>query len=464
MDGMRSFHRVLVNTLIANVTASFLWFALTFWVYLETRSVLATAILGGTYMFLVAVLGVPFGSWVDRRRKKQVMMVATTVTAVAYTAAFGYFLLVPSESLLVIGSLQFWIFIVLILAGVIVESARGIALSTTVTLLVPEPDRARANGAVGMANGLGMAITSVFSGLAVGQLGMLWTMAIAVILTIVSLLHLMTVSIPEPEIVHAEGVPKPVDFKGAYLAVIAIPGLVGLILFATFNNLLGGVFMALLDPYGLTLVSVETWGVLLGVLSFGFLIGSGWVARKGLGPKPLRALLLANVAMWTVGITFTLRENVWLLAVGCLAYMALIPVAEAAEQTVLQKVVPYAKQGRVFGLAQSVEVAAAPITSFVIGPVAEFWLIPYANSDAGKAQLGWLLGPGQARGIALVFVLAGVLGLLLTLAAFLTRSYRLLSAGYARPGQNDPAELAAGLAESAPDESEPEAAVEAAEG
>ena len=41
---MKHFIQVLVNTLIANVTTSFLWFALTFWAYLETRSVLATAV------------------------------------------------------------------------------------------------------------------------------------------------------------------------------------------------------------------------------------------------------------------------------------------------------------------------------------------------------------------------------------------------------------------------------------
>lgn len=361
MDQIRSFYNVLVNTLIANVTTSFLWFALVFWVYIETRSVLATAIIGGAFMLLVAVVGVPFGTWVDRTRKKQVMVVATAITAVAYTTAFVYFLLVPTSSLLVIGSLQFWVFVLLILVGAIVESARGIALSTCVTLLVPEERRANMNGLVGMVSGLGFAITSVFSGLAVGQLGMMWTIAIAVGLTVISLLHILTVSIPEPEIVHADGAPKAVDFAGAYAAVIAVPGLVGLVLFAALNNLLGGVFMALLDPYGLTLVSVEVWGILWGVLSFGFMIGAGLVARLGLGAKPLRALLLANVVMWTIGALFTIRESIWLAAVGILIYMAMIPIAEAAEQTVLQKVVPYEKQGRVFGLAQTVEVSAAPI-------------------------------------------------------------------------------------------------------
>jgi DHA3 family multidrug efflux protein-like MFS transporter len=39
MDHTGSFYNVLVNTLIANATTSFLWFALVFWVFLETRSV-----------------------------------------------------------------------------------------------------------------------------------------------------------------------------------------------------------------------------------------------------------------------------------------------------------------------------------------------------------------------------------------------------------------------------------------
>jgi DHA3 family multidrug efflux protein-like MFS transporter len=58
---VRAFRRALLNTLVANVTTSFLWFALTFWAYLETRSVLATSIIGGSFMLLIAVLGTAFG-------------------------------------------------------------------------------------------------------------------------------------------------------------------------------------------------------------------------------------------------------------------------------------------------------------------------------------------------------------------------------------------------------------------
>ena len=51
----RSFRAVLVNTLIANITTSFLWYCVTFWMYLETRNVLVTAILGGSYMLGMAL-------------------------------------------------------------------------------------------------------------------------------------------------------------------------------------------------------------------------------------------------------------------------------------------------------------------------------------------------------------------------------------------------------------------------
>mgnify|MGYP007130850421 CR=1 FL=1 len=56
---------------------------------------------------------------------------------------------------------------------------------------------------------------------------------------------------------------------------------------------------------------------------------------------------------------FTVREWPLLLIVGMWAYMAVVPLIEAAEQTVIRRVVPFEKQGRVFGFAQAVEAPAA---------------------------------------------------------------------------------------------------------
>lgn len=439
---MRSFHQILVNTMLANIVTNMVWFGLSFWAYLQTRSVLVTAVLGGSYLLVVAVLSVPFGTLIDRVRKKTAMLVSTIVTTGAFALATLIYWLVPADDLLDMGRPLFWVFIAVILTGVVVESIRNLTLATCVTMLVPAELRPRANGLVGMVAGIGFALNSVLSGLAIGFIGMGWLLAVGVVMIALSWVHLTTIRIDEPQIVHAEGVPAKVDFVAVFRMAAAVPGLLGLIAFSTLNNLLGGVYMALMDPYGLELVSVQTWGIIWGVVSTGFIIGGALIQRTGLGANPVRTLLLTNLALWTLGIVMTARESIVLAAIGIFLYMGLVTFAEASEQTVLQKVVPFAKQGRVFGFAQAIEISAAPVSTFLIGPLAEFWLIPFMASPSGQQSLGWLLGDGPTRGMALAIWGASIAGLILTGLAFASRPYRTLSQTYRESHVND--DVAAG--------------------
>ena len=297
-----------------------------------------------------------------------------------------------------------------------------------VTLLVPEERHANANGLVGTVQGIAFIITSVFSGLSVGPLGMEWTLLIAIVATAIAGVHLLLLRIPEEQ--PAASVGRGVDLRGAITAVRLAPGLFALIIFSTLNNLIGGVYIALMDPYGLTLFSVEAWGTVFGVAATGFIVGGVLIARFGLGRNPIRTMLLVVAGMGLLGALFTIRDWWLLYAVGIWLYMALVAAVEAAEQTVIQKVVPYGSQGRVFGFAAAFESAAAPITAFLIAPIAEFWVIPYMETPSGQQTWGWLLGDGETRGIALVLVFAGLAMVVIALLAFATRSYRLITEQY----------------------------------
>src|SRR4029453_12630548 len=159
---------------------------------------------------------------------------------------------------------------------------------------------------------------------------------------------------------------------------------------------------------------VQVWGVLWGFLSLGFIVGGLVVAKKGLGNNPLRRLFLANIVMWTICVFFTLQSSIVLLTIGLFIWFCLIPVVEAAEQTILQKVIPPERQGRVFGFAQSIEQAASPITAFIIGPIAQFVFIPFMTTGAGVDLIGGWFGTGTDRGLALLFTVAGMIGLVVT--------------------------------------------------
>ena len=427
---MRTFYAILANSLAALLTNTFVWFALTFWVYLETRSVIAMSVMAGVYTGTVAISGFFLGSLVDRYRKKAVMLVSSGCSLLLYLAAAAIYAAAPASAFADAASPLLWLLIVLTLAGALAGNLRGIALSTVVTLAVPAPSRDRANGMVGTANGVAFLAASVFSGLAVGFLGIAWVLAISVALTALALAHLWALAVPERAAAHQEAHAALVDIRGTIAAIRVVPGLLGLIFFHTFNNFLGGIFMALMDAYGLLLVSVQVWGMLWGVLSLGFIVGGMAVARRGLGASPLRTLFRANVVMWAICCVFTLQSSILLLAVGMFVWLCLIPVVEAAEQTILQQVIPIERQGRVFGFAQSVEQAASPITALAIGPVAQFVFIPLMTTGAGAELIGGWFGTGPDRGLALLFTVAGLVGLVVTLLAMRSRAYRVLARHY----------------------------------
>ncbi len=261
------------------------------------------------------------------------------------------------------------------------------------TLLVPVDRHANANGLVGTVQGIAFIVTSVFSGgLSIGLLGMGWTLAIAIGFTLLALAHLAFVRIPpeaKPERTHETA--SAFDLRGSIRAIRAAQGLFGLIVFSTFNNLIGGVYMALMDPYGLILFPRRALG--------------GHRARGERDGLPHRRCVRREVRPrqephphdaaarrghgGLLGAFFTIRDWWWLYAGGIWLYMTLIPAIEAAEQTVIQKVVPYRTQGRVFGFAAAFEAAAAPVTAFLIAP---------PSPSSGSSPPTWTARLGRRHG------------------------------------------------------------------
>lgn len=432
---MTPFHQILGNNLVANITNFTVWFAITFWIFIETQSVFATGMIAGIYLVFTAAFGFWLGAIVDHNSKRISMMGSSLVSFVFYVAALIMLLVEPEGAFADPFGPYLWGFVLLVMLGVIAGNLRSIALPTLVTIMIPEDERDKANGLVGMVTGIGFLTTSVISGFLVAWGGMWLVLVLALGTTVLVFAHLGFLRVNEGRPVPVEGEvqpPRTVDIAGTIAIIAAVPGLFALIFFATFNNFLGGIFMALLDAYGLSLVSVQVWGLTFGVLSVAFIIAGIVISRTGLGKSPLRTLLLVNMIVWATCCVFTIQPSFWLLVAGCFIWMFFGPFAEAAEQTTLQKVVPLERQGRVFGFAQSIEQAASPLTAFLIGPYTQFVVIPFMSEDgAGARAVGGWFGTGPDRGIALVFTVAGLVGVLVTIMALNSKPYRQLSAFYA---------------------------------
>jgi len=435
---MKAFYKLLVAALIVGTTNNFVWFALTFWIYLGTKSVVSTGMVAGIYLIATALSGMWFGSLVDHKKKKYVMLGSSAVTLTFFIVGFLVYHLNSPSAFTSVTSPALWLFVIPLMLAVVAGNIFNIAVPTLVAHLVPKDQHDKANGMFGTVTGIAFAITSVASGTTLAFGGMFLVLIVAIILTVFALIYLAFLSLPEKKVIHrgeAQGqknlpAGRQVDIMGTIKVIRAIPGLFALIFYATFNNFLGGVFMALMDAYGLSLVSVQIWGFMFGILSMGFIIGGLIIAKKGLGKNPLKTLLRVNIVTWTVCIFFTIQPSIILLFIGMAFWMTLYPFVEASEQTVIQKVVPPERLGRVFGFSQSIEQAAAPFTAFLIGPIAQFIFIPFMTTGKGVERIGGWFGTGTGRGIALVFIIAGIIGLIVTLLTMRSKSYKLLTAQY----------------------------------
>lgn len=123
---IHTFYQLLANTLVVSVINFTVWFAITFYVYLETRSVFATAIIAGIFLVLTAVSGFWFGSIVDHYKKKQAMLLSSLSSLLLYIVCFAVYLSAAPGEFKNPASPMLWSFVVLLMVGVIIGNIRMI--------------------------------------------------------------------------------------------------------------------------------------------------------------------------------------------------------------------------------------------------------------------------------------------------------------------------------------------------
>lgn len=129
------FFHLLGNTLLCSIANNFIWFALVFWAYLETKSIMLSSFIWGIYLFVILISGIFFGALLDHNKKKNVMLTSTWVVLLFFVVSGTIFFSQPWEAFSSIESFPLWLMIICVLLWVIVGNIRMIAMSTMMTLL-----------------------------------------------------------------------------------------------------------------------------------------------------------------------------------------------------------------------------------------------------------------------------------------------------------------------------------------
>jgi hypothetical protein len=158
------------------------------------------------------------------------------------------------------------------------------------------------------------------------------------------------------------------------------------------------------------------------------MLGGGLVMSAWGGPKTRRIpKVIGFITLAVLGLVVAgLRASPLFPGVGLFILLFFVPIASGTSMAVWQAKVPAELQGRVFSVRAMLSQSMMPLAFLIAGPLADAVFEPWMAVGGRLAGtfLGTLLGTGPGRGIGLMFVISGLLGVIVSGLAYANRHVR----------------------------------------
>ncbi|MGI8625079.1 MAG: MFS transporter, partial [Geodermatophilaceae bacterium] len=413
LASLKIFSIVTVAQLVSMIGSGLTGFALGIWVYLETGS-LTTFALVEMFALLPGVLLAPLvGAVVDRRDRRTVMLTGTAVAGVCQAAMA---LLAWRGSLGIVA-----IYLLLSISSVAGMFER-IAFLSAIPQIAPKRYLGRLNGMLHVAIGIAQTVAPLLAVALLSTVGLKAILTVDAatfaVVTVVLLLVRFPRTLPNR---RRESLQAEIRYGLRY--VVRSPALRGVMIYFAALSLLTAPLFLLVTPLVLPFGSVSMIGQMFVAAGVGSMLGGLLMGLWG-GPKRLMAGVLGSSVLGGLGmVAMGLRPSILLVAAGFFLWVVAIAVFNGCYATIIQLKVPQALQGRVFAVIQMTALGIAPIAYLGAGPLGEHVFEPLmAPAGALAGTVGAVLGTGAGRGVALMYILAGLGVLVATALAYRSRA------------------------------------------
>ncbi len=419
---MRAFFVIWFGQMTSLLGSAMTSFALIFFAFKVTNSPTVVALVGVS-AFAPVVLFSPFaGTLVDRWNRKKVIVLADTGAA-SSTAA----LLI----LQLTGQLQVWhLYPVAAVAGAF-GSFHFPAFSAAITLMISKEHYARASGLMSVAGSVSAIFAPPVAAVLLETLGLGVVLLVDLATFAVAVSTVLAVHIPQPAPTE-EGLAG----RGSFLQetaygfryILARRSLLGLQLVFFGVNLVAGFSFIVLYPMVLSRTANDPL-ILSYVVSAGAIgqVAGGVVLGVWGGPRrKIHGVLLGMaVASLLGGVVLGLGRDWIIWAAASFGGSFFIIIVNGSNQAIWQSKVAPDIQGRVFAVRRLIAQISAPLAMFAAGPAAELVFEPGMGAGGGLAPIfGPIVGTGPGTGMALMFVITGILGIAVGLGGYAFRNVR----------------------------------------
>ena len=375
---MQTFLFIWLGQVFSLLGSSLSEFALAVWVYQTTGSITHYALLS-LFIHLPSIFISPFaGAMVDRWSRRQAMIVSDSITGVT---ALAIMFLVFSQQL------QVWHIMV--------------------------------QGAIATARILGPSIAGVL----IIKIHLHGILLIDFSTYLLAFFTLLSVKFPRSQ---QQKIRRKVSIEKLWQEVISgwnyvvvRTGLRQLTIFFGVIYLSAGILQVLFLPMVLSFASEKELGIVMSVSGIGMLLGSVIVSLWGCSQRRIEGILVFVFIQGLCLCLGGLKPAVIWAAVGGFGYLCSRAIVVSLNHTIWQQKVPQYLQGRVFSLQNMMEKFLLVITHLSAAPLVEFMFKPLMSENGILASsVGRIIGVGDGRGIALLFVLMGLLNIGAVLVAY----------------------------------------------
>lgn len=411
-----------VSQSISQLGSAMTSFALILWTYEQKHSAMAVSLMTFCNFIPFILVSLIAGSFVDRYNKKAIMLIADTI------AAFSSLVVLM---LSLGGNLQVWnIYVINLVIGAM-NAFQQPASAVAIGRIVPEDKLATVSGMNSFSSNLTMVLSPILAAFIFSFGGLKTILLIdlgSFLLAFFTLLFL--ISIPEEDAKVSQdsvfaGVAEGMRFlkgeKGILLIMITM-ALINFFSRMTYENILSPMILARSGG------SNETLGIVNAAMGIGGIAGGLIVSFKKGAKKNAQMIYFSAAISFLLGdILMAVGRNAFIWIFAGIAASLPIPFIHAGQNVILYSRVPGEMQGRVFAVRNVIQYCTSPIGILLGGFLADYVFEPLMKSGTAlSAYLESIVGSGEGNGMAVMFLITGTAGFLISCFAYRIAEIRKL--------------------------------------
>ncbi|WP_449064536.1 MFS transporter [Planomonospora algeriensis] len=397
---MRRFMIVALAQLVTMTGTAITDFAIPVWIYLTTGSLVDFALFTALSIMPGVVAAPLIGALVDRAGKRR-MMVTGGCLAGGTQLVLG--------ALLWTGNLEIWHFYPLTACLSVALIFQRLAFTTALPQLVPKQYLGHAAGVVQMVMGTSQFVAPLVAVALLSTIGLGGILAVDVASFGVLLVVLALIRFPAT-MAHVRRETLTAEIANGFRMSFGNRHLrAALLYFAVLNVMLAALLLSI-SPLVLSFAPLSTAGQISFAGGVGATLGGLVVALWG-GPRRrrMRGVLLGTLLLGFFAVVTGLHASPLVVGAGAFGLWCSLSIVNGVFMTIVHVKVPQRFHGRVMAVNQMISWSTLPLGMAVVAPLGERLLEPLlAPGGALASSVGAVIGVGEGRGIAFMYVVLGL--------------------------------------------------------